>query len=108
MLPPLSSLMCYTDVYKRQHKRNLTDDQLKTLGNAGGVVGINFESSFLKEGSHYATVDQIITHLNYMVDKAGIEHVGFGSDFDGIDTTGEPVSYTHLACWQSSSVFTRS
>lgn len=76
------------------HKRNLTDDQLKTLGNAGGVVGINFESSFLKEGSHYATVDQIITHLNYMVDKAGIEHVGFGSDFDGIDTTGELVDYT--------------
>ena len=76
------------------HKRNLTDDQLQTLGNAGGVVGINFESSFLKEGSHYATVDQIITHLNYMVDKAGIEHVGFGSDFDGIDTTGELVDYT--------------
>ncbi|MFR5858985.1 MAG: membrane dipeptidase, partial [Clostridia bacterium] len=49
---------------------------------------------FLIGSNLYATVDQIITHLNYMVDKAGIEHVGFGSDFDGIDTTGELVDYT--------------
>ena len=76
------------------HKRNLTDDQLKTLGEAGGVVGINFESSFLKKDSDYATVDQIITHIRYMVDKAGIEHVGFGSDFDGIESAGELVDYT--------------
>lgn len=76
------------------HKRNLTDDQLKIIGETGGVAGVNFECSFLKEGSDYATVEQIITHLNYMVDKAGIEHVGFGSDFDGIDTTGELVNYT--------------
>ena len=75
------------------HRRNLTDDQLKTLGNAGGVVGINFERSFLKEGSEHATFDQIIQHLEYMKDKAGIDAIGFGSDFDGIETTPDNVRH---------------
>ena len=70
------------------HRRNLTDDQLKTLGNAGGIAGVNFECSFLKEGSNCATYDQIIEHLLYMKDKAGIDAVGFGSDFDGIEDNG--------------------
>lgn len=76
------------------HKRNLTDNQLKTLGNLGGVVGVNFECSFLKEGSERATFDQIAEHLKYMKDKAGIQSVGFGSDFDGIDDNGELVDYS--------------
>ena len=75
------------------HRRNLTDDQLKTLGNAGGIAGVNFECSFLKEGSNCATYDQIIEHLLYMRDKAGIDAVGFGSDLDGIDDNGELVNY---------------
>lgn len=76
------------------HRRNLTDDQLKTLGNAGGIVGVNFECSFLKEGSERATFDQIIQHLLYMKNKAGIEAIGFGSDFDGIDDNGELVNFS--------------
>ena len=75
------------------HKRNLTDDQLKTLGNLGGVAGVNFECSFLKEGSSHATIDQVIQHLEYMKNKAGIDAIGFGSDFDGIDDNGEMVNY---------------
>lgn len=67
------------------HRRNLTDNQLKTLGNQGGMAGVNFYSAFLKEDSEYATIDQIVEHVRYMVDKAGIESVGLGSDFDGID-----------------------
>lgn len=67
------------------HRRNLTDNQLKTLGNQGGLAGVNFYSAFLKEDSEYATIDQIVEHVRYMVDKAGIESVGLGSDFDGID-----------------------
>lgn len=76
------------------NKRNLTDDQLKTLGNAGGLVGVNFESSFLKDGSSHATIQQIIRHLSHMRDKAGIESIGFGSDFDGIDDNGELINYS--------------
>lgn len=76
------------------HRRNLTDEQLKALGNAGGVVGVNFECSFLKEGSERATFEQIAEHLLYMRDKAGIEAIGFGSDFDGIEDNGELVNYS--------------
>lgn len=76
------------------HRRNLTDDQLRTIGNAGGIVGVNFECSFLKEGSNGATYDQIIEHLLYMKDKAGVDAVGFGSDFDGIDDNGELENYS--------------
>ncbi|MGN0733129.1 MAG: dipeptidase [Emergencia sp.] len=76
------------------HRRNLTDDQLKTIGEKGGVAGVNFECSFLKEGSDRATFEQIIQHLVYMKDKAGIEAIGFGSDFDGIDDNGELVNFS--------------
>ena len=76
------------------HRRNLTDDQLKTIGNAGGIAGVNFECSFLKEGSNRATYDQIIEHLLYMKDKAGVDAVGFGSVFDGIDDNGELENYS--------------
>ncbi len=76
------------------HRRNLSDDQLRTLGNAGGVAGVNFCSSFLKENSEHTTIAQIIEHLLYMRDKAGIEAVGFGSDFDGIEDNGELIDYS--------------
>lgn len=75
------------------HKRNLTDDQLRTLAEKGGIAGVNFECSFLKEGSNRATYDQIIEHLLYMKNVAGIDTIGFGSDFDGIDDNGELVNY---------------
>lgn len=75
------------------HQRNLTDDQLKTLGQLGGVVGVNFERSFLNENSNRTTISQIIEHLLHMKDKAGIEAIGFGSDFDGIEDNGEMENY---------------
>ena len=74
--------------------RNLTDDQLKVLGEKGGIVGINFECSFLKDDSTYATYDQVMQHLVHMKNKAGIEAIGFGSDFDGIDDNGEMIDYS--------------
>ncbi|MBR5516651.1 MAG: membrane dipeptidase [Firmicutes bacterium] len=74
--------------------RNLTDDQLKVLGENGGVAGINFECSFLKDDSTHATYDQVMQHLVHMKNKAGIEAIGFGSDFDGIDDNGEMVDYS--------------
>ena len=75
------------------HRRNLTDDQLRTLGEKGGFVGVNFCSAFLREGSNHASIDDIVRHTVYMADKAGIESVGMGSDFDGIDNTLEMKDY---------------
>jgi len=36
-----------------------------------------------------ATIEHVIEHLVYMVDLVGIDYVGLGSDFDGID--GAPI-----------------
>lgn len=75
------------------HRRNLTDHQLKTLGSKGGLVGVNFAPFFLKDDCEYAEIGQVIRHMRHMADKAGIESVGLGSDFDGIDDAGEIKNY---------------
>lgn len=75
------------------HRRNLTDNQLKTLGEKGGMVGVNFYASFLRENSDFATTSDIVEHIVYMANKAGIESIGLGSDFDGIDTQVEIKDY---------------
>ncbi len=66
------------------HTRNLTDEQLKKLFEAGGYVGINFYPAFLKERGE-ATCGDIADHLEHMMALGGEGKVGFGSDFDGIE-----------------------
>lgn len=68
------------------HQRNLTDEQLRILGDCGGVVGINFYSRFLTDGSENARIEDIVRHMKRIRDKAGIESLAWGSDFDGFET----------------------
>lgn len=63
------------------HVRNLTDEQLRALGAAGGVVGITFVPSFIDD--RQPTLDRLIDHILHAVDIAGPGAVGLGSDFDG-------------------------
>lgn len=68
-----------------KHARNVKDDVLKLVKKNGGVVCINFLPLFLKrEGVDEVTVDDAVNHIKYLVDLIGWDHVGFGSDFDGI------------------------
>lgn len=112
------------------HPRNLTDDMIRTLADAGGVVQINFYPIFLDDGfgrileesgimkrgeeaerefiaSPYdsekrsawnkiqdelqalerPSFTRIADHIDHVVSLAGIDHVGIGSDFDGIEIT---------------------
>lgn len=65
-----------------QHPRNLTDDQLIALARSGGVAQVTFYEGFLcNEGR--ATIEDAVEHLLHMIDVAGVEHVGIGTDFDG-------------------------
>lgn len=66
------------------HPRNLTDDFLKRMGEKGCVIGTNFASAFLKEDTDHSRNEWIADHILHMVNVAGIESVGFGTDFDGI------------------------
>ena len=124
------------------HPRNMTDDMIRALADAGGVIQINFyplfidgdfadvlhasgimekgeaiESQFIKDPSDpkkraawNAVQDElmalprpsyrrIVDHIDHAVAVAGIDHVGIGSDFDGIEVTPdglEDISGMHL------------
>jgi len=75
------------------HQRNLTDEQLKALADCGGVVGVNFYSSFLKDNKEVSEISDIVFHLKHMKNIAGVDSLGFGSDFDGINCELEYESY---------------
>lgn len=67
------------------HSRNLTDAQLRAVAEHGGIVGVNFNSGFLNGREDYTPNADIVRHMDYIRQKAGIESVALGSDFDGID-----------------------
>ena len=102
------------------YERNMSDAMIRTLGEHGGVIDINFGSSFLvdairkgqedmsayyaqnnirpdsdegieyarryreKTGLAYADVSDVETHIQHVAELAGADHVGLGSDFDGV------------------------
>lgn len=76
------------------HPRNLTDDMLRALSERGGVAGINFCASFLrdeedgKEPKHSYCRD-MVRHMQHMKAIAGIDCIGLGTDFDGIGSIVE-------------------
>jgi membrane dipeptidase len=66
--------------------RNLTDRQLAAIRESDGMVGLNFAVVFLREdGAPDADTPlaTMVNHIDYLVEKLGIERVGLGSDFDG-------------------------
>ena len=105
-------------------ERNMDDDMIKLLGEKGGVICINFGSTFLdgklrkqreeyrdqlrtlleEKGLEmsdeaakpiveefrkntpglYSDVQMVANHIDHAVKLAGVDHVGFGSDFDGV------------------------
>ncbi len=68
-----------------EHKRNLDDEQLDALGATGGLVQVTMVSSFLrpKARTEDVSIKDIVDHIEYIARRIGVEHVGFGSDFDG-------------------------
>jgi len=104
-------------------ERNMSDDMIKEMAKNGGVICINFGSTFLSLESRekfdrmdedlinyksemqltdsdsayqayarqyvidkglFEDVEKVVDHIDRVVELAGIEYVGFGSDFDGV------------------------
>ncbi len=86
---PLASHSCCRAICN--HFRNLSDDQLKALFQAGGYVGVNFYPEFLDESGR-ADLERVCDHVVHMLDVGGEGMIGFGSDFDGIDTKPQGLS----------------
>ena len=108
-------------------KRNMSDDMIKELGKNGGVIQINFGTSFLDEKARldieekhktldkilkdkglkqddkdakpvieafqkeypilFADVETVANHIDHVKQLVGIDHIGIGSDFDGVGDT---------------------
>ena len=107
-------------------ERNMGDEMIKRLAENGGLIMINFGSTFLDEASRessskisehisnwleenqlersdstartyidkyrnenfkYSTVSKVADHIDHVVELVGIDHVGLGSDYDGVGDT---------------------
>ncbi|CAD1477237.1 unnamed protein product, partial [Heterotrigona itama] len=66
--------------------RNVPDDILKQLAANGGLVMVTFYNYFVKCGSQ-ATVSDVAEHIYYIRNLIGVDHIGVGGDFDGINKT---------------------
>lgn len=79
--PVIASHSCARSICN--HPRNLSDEQLRALAAQKGLVGVNFCVDFLNENGR-ASIEDVIKHICYISEKAGVDSVGLGSDFDGI------------------------
>ena len=80
--------------------RNLTDTQLDAVGESDGVVGVAFHVGNVRaDGLPNADtpLTEIVRHVDHIATRIGVDHVAFGSDFDGAtmpqelgDVTGLP------------------
>ena len=65
------------------HRRNLADEQIQGISEKGGVIGVAFVPQFLDPDEKRASLERVLDHIDYIVQVAGVDHVGLGSDFDG-------------------------
>jgi len=62
--------------------RNKSDDVIKAIAETGGVIGASVYGPMLWNGdaTRRPTIDDFVRHLEHIVEIAGIDHVGFGTD----------------------------
>ena len=66
------------------HGRNVPDDVLRLVRDNGGIVMVTFVPGFLTSTGK-ATLADVANHMDHIRTVAGADHVGIGSDFDGIE-----------------------
>lgn len=77
------------------HWRNLTDDQLRALGENRGVIGLAFLPEFIDPDN--PSLDRLVDHIEYVCEIIGDDHVGYGADYDGMgNRTAIPPDPSHL------------
>ena len=60
-------------------ERNISDEQIKIIGQRGGVVGVN--AILVSPNAENATIDRYVDHIEHVINLIGIDHVGIGFDF---------------------------
>lgn len=64
------------------HPRNISDAEIDAIAKTGGIIGMIFAPSYLA-GRLKADTEVMLNHLDYVVQRVGVEHVALGSDYDG-------------------------
>lgn len=70
-----------------EHKRNASDELIRTVAAKGGVIGacpyppLNWDG----DPNHKPTIDNLVTAIDYMVQMVGIDHVGLGTDSEATE-----------------------
>ena len=64
----------------KEHQRNKSDEQLKFIADQGGFIGVTMFPAFLRRGTD-STVDDYVEAIDYVINLAGEDCVGFGTDF---------------------------
>ena len=85
-----------------EHRRNLSDDMLRALAKNGGVAMVNFWSAFIdpdyiaaqarKAPLPETPLSALVDHIDHMIEVAGADHVGLGSDFDGVNALPKEIT----------------
>ncbi|QGQ96306.1 membrane dipeptidase [Paenibacillus psychroresistens] len=66
------------------HPRNLSNEQIKAIITKQGAIGLTFVPYFVK--SNDPQISDLLRHIDHVCSLGGEDHLGFGSDFDGIET----------------------
>lgn len=79
------------------HPRNLSDAQILGLAKKDAVIGVTFAPQFLRQSRlnqqpespvpPEADIQDVLNHLDHLMNLVGVDHIGIGSDFDGIAST---------------------
>lgn len=67
------------------HPRNLSDNQIKAIIKNNGMIGVTYVRDFTSINEN-PTSEDLILHINHIVELGGINNIGLGSDFDGAHT----------------------
>lgn len=63
------------------HRRNLTDEQIKAIGKRDGVIGINAFKQFISKNENLQNIEGYIDQIEYIIKLTSINNVGLGFDF---------------------------
>ncbi|MGH9684390.1 MAG: dipeptidase [Candidatus Acidiferrales bacterium] len=61
------------------HPRNLTDDQIRAIGERKGLIGVFIHPAVIDPSK--PTISRVVDHIEHLIDVAGVDHVGVGTDF---------------------------
>ncbi|MFZ5899655.1 MAG: dipeptidase [Bacillota bacterium] len=65
------------------HPRNLSDEQVRAIANAGGVIGLTFVPDFVDQNK--PCLERLLDHVDHLIKVGGEDCLGLGSDFDGFE-----------------------